>query len=281
MKIVLLGMGGMLACDIFKVFCNDFHLIGLSEDDVDITDVGKLNHSLDVCNADVVINCAAYTDVDKSETETEKAIKVNGTALIYISEWCLKNHSKLVHFSTDYVFDGASTVAYDEKANPNPINAYGKSKLLGEQNILQVMKNKGKFQIIRSSWLYGLNGRNFVKTIINLAQNKKNIKIVDDQFGKPTYTYDLAQAVKVLMQYDQSGIFHICNSGYTSWSEFAEYFMEKMGGNNNIIGIPSEDFQTATKRPRFSVLATNYFENLTSYKMPAWQDAVSRYLNQM
>ncbi len=194
MKILLLGKNGMLGSQFLKILSgsSDFEMYAFSKDDLDITNKSDLDNILNKISPDFLINCAAYTAVDECETNKDLAFNINADAVKKMAEICDKKNICLIHFSTDYVFDGSKEQGYKENDIPSPINIYGESKLKGEKFIT---KNMSKYYIIRTSWLFGENGKNFVDTMIKLAKERPELNIVDDQIGSPTYTKDLAEAV--------------------------------------------------------------------------------------
>jgi dTDP-4-dehydrorhamnose reductase len=261
-KTLILGAGGMLGTDLCRVFSD---AVKLTHDDIDIADKAQVIEMIKRIEPDVVINAAAYTDVDGCEDECnrELAFDVNGRAPGYIAHGCSLVGAKLVHFSTDYVFDG-SKKEYVESDVPAPISMYGKSKLLGEKNIIE---NLDDYRIIRTSWLFGHHGRNFVETMLKLSGEMDAVKVVDDQFGKPTYTVDLASKTAEIVGL-ASGIYHITNEGVCSWYEFAAEVID------NVVPCSSEEFVRKAKRPRYSVLT-----NTKTAPMRHWREALIEYLN--
>jgi len=261
-KVIIFGAGGMLGSDLCKVF-ND--AISFTRNEVDITNRQLMAAVLRENMPDIVINAAAFTNVNRAEEESELAFEVNGYAPGYIAEECSQIGSKLIHYSTDYVFDGTKQ-EYIESDNTNPINVYGRSKLLGEQ---QIASKTDDFIIIRTSWLFGLNGGNFVKTMLELSEKMDTVKVVNDQFGKPTYTADLANKTLEIINLE-SGIYHITNEGICSWYEFASEVID------NSSPCSSEEFVTKAKRPRYSVL-----KNTKTSSMRPWRESVQDYLKNL
>ena len=244
--------------------CNVFpEAVKLGHRDIDIRNREKVIEIIEKNEPDVVINAAAYTAVDDCEDYRELAFEVNGAAPGYIGEGCLMAGARLVHYSTDYIFDGSKN-EYVESDIPNPINAYGQSKLLGEKNILKKMDD---YLIVRTSWLYGAHGKNFVETMLMLSQKLETVKVVNDQFGKPTYAVDLARKTKELLRLP-AGIYHITNEGVCSWHEFASAIIK------NTVPCTSDEFPRKAKRPKYSVLA-----NTKTPPMRHWKDALVEYLN--
>ena len=259
-KTLILGAGGMLGTDICSVFPD---AVKLKHSDIDITDRERVIESIRNIKPDVVINAAAYTDVDGCEDNQELAFEVNGRALGYIAQGCSLAGAKLVHFSTDYVFDG-SKEEYVESDITCPINVYGESKLLGERNIIE---NMGDYRIIRTSWLFGLHGGNFIDTMLRLSCEMDTVSVVDDQFGKPTYTADLARKTAEVIGL-APGIYHITNDGVCSWYEFAAEVID------NIVPCSSDEFLRKAKRPEYSVLV-----NTKTASMRDWKVALADYLS--
>ena len=257
-KTMILGASGMLGHELKLVF-PEAYCFGK---ELDITNKELIGWEIKELKPDVVINAAAYTDVDGCEDNAELAFKVNGEALDHISAACNKNGAKLIHYSTDYVFDG-NRKEYRESDIPDPINIYGKSKLLGEENIRENMEN---YLIIRTSWLFGRHGMNFVDTMMRLSNQMNEVKVVDDQFGKPTYAADLARKTRDIMDVEP-GIYHITNEGVCSWYEFASAIIP------NTVPCTSKEFIRKAKRPKYSILI-----NTKTSPMRHWKDALDYYL---
>ena len=249
----------MLGHDLQKVF-SDAVSRGR---DLDITDEAAISAFIQEMKPDLVINAAACTDVDGCEDNRETAFEVNGKALEYIAKACSNVGAVLVHYSTDYIFDG-SKEEYVESDAPDPINAYGESKLLGEKNI---MENIDDYRVIRTSWLFGVHGKNFVETMLRLSWEMDMVRVVNDQFGKPTYTADLAMKTAEIVGL-APGIYHITNEGVCSWYEFAAAIID------NVSPCSSEEFVRKAGRPRYSVLV-----NTKTTPMRHWKDALKEYLN--
>jgi dTDP-4-dehydrorhamnose reductase len=260
-KTLIIGSSGMLGSDLCKTFPD---AVKLTHHDLDITDREQVIESILKIKPDVVINAAAYTNVDGCEDNKELAFQVNGYGPGYIAEACARAGAKLVHFSTDYVFDG-SKKEYVESDIPDPINVYGDSKLLGEKKIIE---NMDDYRIVRISWLFGIHGKNFVETMLKLSGEMDTVKVVNDQFGKPTYTMDLASKVKEIIELDP-GIYHITNDGICSWYEFASSIID------NVIPCTSEEFPRKAKRPKYSVLV-----NTKTEPMRHWREALKAYLKE-
>jgi dTDP-4-dehydrorhamnose reductase len=270
MKILVFGARGMLGTDLMNVLQNH-NPIGLDLAEVDITKEKLVQKKLIELKPDIVINCAAYTRVDDCEKNQDLAMQVNGQAVGYIAKACQEIGATLIHFSTDYVFDGKKEEGYNEDDQPNPLNIYGKSKLLGEE-LLQ--KNCEKFYLIRTSWLYGKNGPNFVETMLKLAKEQNVLKVVNNQFGKPAYSMDLARAVKNIIETKPAfGIYHLTNENSCSWYEFAKKIFEIKNIDVQIEPVTTSEFPRPAKRPNYSILINNKLP-----KLQPWQEALQVYL---
>lgn len=275
MKILVTGSNGMLGHDLIDVLKDNHELILTTSKTLDITDKDKVIEFIRENNPDIVINSAAYTDVDGCEENQDIAYAVNGDGVENLALGCREVDCPLVHVSTDYVFDGTARNPIREDGKIGPISVYGKSKLKGEEAIQKILD---KFFIVRTAWLYGINGGNFPKTMLELAKNHSEITVVYDEVGTPTYTPDLAYAISQLIDTDYYGIYHITNSGHCSWCEFAKYIFEVAGSDVNVIPVTASEFARPAPRPHYSVLENkrwidNGFEPLRHYK-----DAVKEYI---
>jgi dTDP-4-dehydrorhamnose reductase len=258
-NVLIFGANGMLGHalrDVFPGAC----LLG--HHDVDITDAAAVKKVIHREQPSVVINAAAYTDVDGCEDHQDLANAVNGNAPGYLAAACSEAGTMLVHYSTDYIFDG-TRMDYREDDTPNPLSAYGRSKLLGERSI---QKNTRNYRIIRTSWLFGSHGKNFVDTILALSHQHPQVKVVNDQVGKPTYTVDLARKTPEIIS-REPGIYHITNDGVCSWYEFASAFIP------NAVPCSTAEFPRKAKRPAFSVLV-----NSKTTPLRHWSEAVKEYI---
>jgi dTDP-4-dehydrorhamnose reductase len=226
------------------------------------------------------INCAAYTAVDKAEQEIDKAFLVNGTAPGILAAACKRTGTRLIHISTDYVFDGNSSKPYKENDATAPFNVYGRSKLQGE---IAVIENDPGAVIIRTSWVYSQYGRNFVKTMLKLMQEKEELRVVNDQYGSPTYAADLAETIMTVISSARftPGIFHYCNSGITSWYEFAKAIGEISGTNCRVTGIPTVEYPTPARRPAYSALDTQKIQSVYGINPPFWKDSLQSCLKKI
>lgn len=275
MKILITGSNGMLGHDLIEVLKNKHELVLTTSKTLDITDEkGVIKFIVDV-DPDIVINSAAYTDVDGCESNPELAYSVNGEGVKNLSLACKEVNCPLVHISTDYIFNGENDKPWVEDDDIGPISVYGKSKLKGEEYIQEILD---EYYIVRTAWLYGVNGRNFPKTMLELAQNHSEITVVYDEVGTPTYTLDLACGIGQLIESGAYGIYHLTNSGSCSWCEFARYIFEVADVNVNVVPVTAKEFARPAPRPHYSVLENgnwikNGFEPLRNYK-----EAIKEYI---
>ena len=279
MKVLVTGAHGMLgyevvtACQLrgHEVVATD---IAFEEDFLDITDPDSIRVALRSVRPEWVINCAAYTNVDACEDHEEEAGTLNARAPALLALLCREHSMRLMHVSTDYVFDGSKGSPYTEHDNPNPINVYGRSKLEGEIAIVRQMDDH---LIIRTQWLFGLHGKNFISTIIEKAQERQSLRIVDDQWGSPTYARDLAKAMVLLLEVDARGVYHVCNRGRTTWYNFARKAIELFAIETEVIPVSTEEFPRPAKRPCYAVLSTKKFTKTTGKLMQPWQISLKQY----
>lgn len=273
MKVLVIGAKGMLGQAVMRVWA-EFEPVGVDVEQLDITNPPSIVRTFDLYQPAVVINCAAYTAVDKCEQDELTAGRVNGTAVGYLAKACTLRKIQLIHFSTDYVFDGANNAGYREDEQPAPVNAYGRTKAKGEHELLAYAH---QYYLVRTSWLYGPGGKNFVTTMLDLAKSKPELKVVDDQHGKPTYTDDLAAFCKVLiLEHAPHGIYHGVNEGETTWYEFAKEIFLQAGVSIAVVPCTSEEFPRPAKRPMWSTLL-----NTKRPLMRAWPQALSDFLSQL
>lgn len=293
MKILLLGHKGMLGSDLLARLSSEHEVIGMDKEEIDIISPDACKNAINETAPDMVINAAAYTNVDACENNKKECFDVNAEAVKNICEACRNKKIKIVHFSTDYVFDGTAREPYKEDNPCNPINVYGESKLAGE-NYLQSLSTD--YLLIRTSWLFGRKGNNFVKAILEKAKAKtyiadsmekanakpakpSTLEVVDDQIGSPTYTKDLAAAVALLIEKNSQGIYHVTNRGNCTWHQFAVKILKEAGFDKiEVKPIKSEQLQRPAKRPAFSVLSMQKFIQTTGKSMQPWQLALQDYL---
>jgi dTDP-4-dehydrorhamnose reductase len=282
MKQILLVIGakGMLGRDLMGIlhssFSND-EIIGWDIEEVDIQKEDESVTKIVKLRPEVVIHIAAYTDVDGCELDKEKAFAVNAEGTKHVALAASKCRAKMVYLSTDYVFDGEKGEPYLESDSPRPLNVYGHSKLKGEQYVQEWVKDS---LIIRTQWLYGPFGKNFVASILQQAREKSALSIVNDQIGSPTYTADLAKAISGLIQFDARGIFHVTNSDLCTWYTFGKAILELSGVNRvRVLPISSKVLGRPAARPSYSVLNCQKLKKETGLTMRPWSEALKDYLS--
>jgi dTDP-4-dehydrorhamnose reductase len=278
MRVLVTGAAGMLARDLVPCLQKRGHdVIAPPENDLDITRSDAIKRWTGKGSPEVVINCAAYTKVDQAEREEAMATVINGLAVQNLCLVCQEANIPLVHFSTDYVFDGAKNEPYTIHDHPNPINAYGRTKLQGEKYVLWLLN---RFYLVRTSWLFGVHGPNFIETMLKLAQKQRRVSVVNDQRGCPTWTQHLSEAVVSLIESGRYGVYHATNSGPTTWFEYATEILRLAGTGTEVLPITSLQFPTAAARPKNSVLDPFPLPEAIGREMPSWQDALRQYLEQ-
>lgn len=278
-KVLVTGVNGQLGYDVVKRLKElEIEVIGVGRNDFDIRDKGQTQEYILKNNPDVVVHCAAYTAVDKAENEKEKCYSINVEGTRNIAEACKKIDAKMVYISTDYVFDGQGIETQSECTETNPVNYYGYSKEQGEQVVRDLLE---KYFIVRTSWVYGKNGNNFVKTMLRLAQTRDELNVVHDQIGAPTYSRDLAVLVCHMLQTTKYGTYHGVNDGYCSWHEFALSIFEKAGIDIKVNPVPTSEYPTTAKRPLNSRLSKENLDKNGFKELPEWKDALHRYLEEI
>lgn len=291
MKILVTGSGGQVGKSIINAICKKELYIGRIEEMSKKLDIISLDKGeLDICNElqvkkiieiihpDIVINCAAYTDVDGCEKNIEKAFKVNAEGAKNLAKGCNNISAKLIHMSTDYVFDGEKQTPYSETDEVNPINIYGKSKAKGELYVREFCR---KHFIIRSSWIYSSEGNNFVKNIIDIAKKQGCINVVNDQVGSPTNAEDLVYHLIRISMTNKYGIYHCTGKGQCSWYEFASDIIKTLGINCKVNPCTSQEFPRLAKRPKYSVMDSLMLEDVVGNHMRHWKDALIWFLDNL
>lgn len=284
----LIGNKGMLGNDVEKLLKERGLIYWASDKEIDISDYKALEKFGKDKKIKWIINCSGYTKVDKAEEEIDEAFKINKDGVRNIALFSASRQIRLIYISTDYVFDGRKerdAVAYSEDDKTNPKNIYGKSKLAGEEEIKKILE---KYFIIRTAWLYGLQGNNFVYTMLRLFKERDLVKVVKDQWGSPTYTVDLAGAILKIIEDDPIGygIYHFTNEGVTSWYEFTRTIYKKakrlrlIEGNKKVViqSIKNEDYPTAARRPKYSVLSKEKIKKEFNIKIRDWDKALEDFL---
>ena len=276
MKVLVTGITGQLGFDVMAELHNrSIEAIGAARKDFDLTDELKIEQYIKLQKPDAVIHCAAYTAVDKAEDESELSMQVNGRATEVIAKVCKDINAKMIYISTDYVFPGDGNKPYEVNSPKNPPNAYGRSKLAGEEAVIKTLE---QYFIVRISWVFGINGKNFIKTMLRLSETKDKLTVVDDQIGSPTFTADLAHLLVDMVQTNKYGIYHATNEGFCSWAEFAAEIFRQADKNTEVIPIPSSAYPTKAVRPKNSRLSKSSLDNAGFKRLPSWKDAVGRYL---
>ena len=281
-KVLLIGADGMLGGELRERLEKKYEVTGTTIETLDITDRDAVLAKAKDVKPDYIINCAAYTNVDGCEVNYDLANKVNGLALANIAEAAKENDCVLLHISTDYVFDGKLDVdkVYTEDMQPGPISAYGKTKLLGEQNAAKA----GKYYILRTAWLYGLGGKNFVKTMLKLSETHDELKVVCDQHGSPTSTTTLCEVIEQVLEKEPPyGVYHTTNEGFTTWYDFTVKIMELAGRSTKVIPVTSEQYKemnpASSDRPKNSQLSKKKLKSV-GIVPSKWEDALANYLKE-
>ena len=281
MNILVTGANGQLGSEIRQIspYSPNFRFFFTDVDELDITDQDAVLHFFEKEGIDVVVNCAAYTAVDKAESDEPAAMRINAAAVEYIANACIKTDATLIHISTDYVYDGCAFKPYSEDHSVAPASVYGRSKLIGEKAALTVNKSV----VIRTSWLYSSFGVNFVKTMLRLGKERETINVVSDQTGTPTYAADLAHAIMEIVRYDEqnqlkTGIFHYSNEGVCSWYDFAHEIMQQAELKCVVRPIETKDYPAPAPRPHYSVLNKTRIRTEYGIVVPHWKDSLKRCL---
>lgn len=279
MKIVITGANGQLGQElVHQLKQTSFSIYSYTKKELDITDGERVQAVIEEIRPDVIINAAAYTKVDLAETQEDLSYKVNGFAQRNLTVAAEKVGAKVCYVSTDYVFDGTSGTPYKEYEVCKPLGVYGKSKYVGEQ-LTQTLSSK--YFIVRTAWVYGEYGPNFVKTMLKLAEERDEIGVVHDQVGSPTYTADLAKFIISLIQTDKFGIYHATNSGSCSWYEFAKAIFEESGKNINVNPLTSDQFPRPAARPNYSVLDNQALRINGFTPLRHWKEGLTAFLNNL
>ena len=283
MNVLLTGSKGMLAKEFIAGCRNrkDYTIIAPEEEECNITDVSSIKNAVNRINPQALINCAAYTDVDACEKNQEKAFSVNGEGVKNLAQVCEENDILLAHFSTDFIFDGGKKSPYTEEDEPNPLSIYGASKLLGERYLLN---SHVKFFLIRTSWMYGNGGNNFVEAIIDNADNHPEVSVVDDQIGNPTWARDIVDITLRLLETELYGIYNYSNEGECSWYEFACEIIKILQNSENkfhstkIVPAKSVQLKRDAERPAYSALSKSKIKSALGIDIPHWRESLKKFL---
>jgi dTDP-4-dehydrorhamnose reductase len=279
--ILVTGANGQLGHElrVLAVSFPQFDFYFLSREQMALTDRGAVYDFFKSTHPVFCINCAAYTAVDKAENDKDAAFLINADAAGQLAAVCFENQTRLIHISTDYVFDGTSSVPYKEADHPNPVNTYGLSKLLGEELCI---RNNADAIIVRTSWVYSTFGNNFLKTMVRLMREKTVVHVVNDQVGSPTYAADLARVcLSIIIRNWVPGIYHYSNSGRTSWFDFAVAIKEKTESACLVMPVPSSKYPTIARRPKFSLLDTTKIQNTFHIDIADWKESLDKCLTAM
>lgn len=274
-KILVTGSAGQLGSEIWKISKknSDFHWLFTDKKSFDLSKINQIETFLDRLNPSIIINCAAYTNVDKAEVNSELSNLLNYKAVDTISDWSSSNNRKLIHISTDYVFNSELPIPLKEDAKTNPINTYGITKLSGENACLN---NDSNSIVIRTSWVYSSYGKNFVKTMCHLMKKNESLKIINDQIGSPTYANDLANVIMKIINHKDwiPGLYNYSNEGEVSWFEFAESIKKNFGFTTKLTAVSSENYLTKAKRPKYSLLDKSKIKTTFNVKIPHYEKSL-------
>jgi len=274
--ILVTGVNGQLGFDVVKELeRRNIECLGIDIKDLDITDSNATYEYISKLKPKCVIHCAAYTAVDRAEDEEEICNKVNVYGTENIAKACRNIDAKMIYISTDYVFDGQGNEEFEVDGNIKPLSVYGKTKYEGELKVKEILD---KYFIVRISWVFGVNGNNFIKTMLRLGKEKESLNVVCDQIGSPTYTFDLAPLLCDMAISEKYGVYHATNEGLCSWSEFASEIMKKADLNCKINSIPTSEYPTKAARPFNSRLSKKSLIDNGFNLLPTWEDALDRYL---
>lgn len=280
MRVLVTGVKGQLGHDIVNECAKrSIEAVGVDIEEMDITDPVSVEKVITEANVDAVIHCAAWTAVDAAEDNVEKCRLVNAYGTENIAKVCKKLDIKMTYISTDYVFDGQGTRPWEPDDERNPLNVYGQTKYEGE---VAVTDNLSKFFIVRIAWVFGVNGNNFIKTMLRLGKERGAVSVVNDQVGSPTYTYDLSVLLVDMIQTEKYGFYHATNEGLCSWYEFAcEIFKQAGMDDVKVTPVDSTAFPAKAKRPMNSRMSKDKLEANGFNRLPSWQDALGRYLKEI
>lgn len=279
MKMMITGGKGQLGMDCDRVFRKAHEVVSVDLDEADIAQLPEVETLVQTFEPDIILNCAAYTRVDNCEKEKDLAWRANVKGPENIAFSLNKRDGLMIHISTDYVFSGKKRVPepYVETDHPHPMSYYGETKYQGEQ---MVKRTIGRYAIVRTAWMYGINGNNFLTTILRLVLKhpERHIKVVDDQFGSPTWSHRLALQIEKIIEANRHGVFHATSEGYCSWYELATYFLQKMGVTHTLIPCTTEQYPTAAKRPKNSILENRHLKAKGINMMPDWRNDVDQFV---
>ena len=279
MRVLVTGVKGQLGHDVVNELEKRGHVaVGVDIDEMDITDAASVERVITDADVEAVIHCAAYTAVDAAEDNVDVCRRVNADGTENVARVCEKLDIKMMYISTDYVFNGQGTRAWEPDDTREPLNVYGLTKCEGE---LAVERHLSKYFIVRIAWVFGVNGKNFIKTMLNLGKTHDSITVVDDQIGSPTYTYDLARLLVDMIETERYGRYHATNEGLCSWYEFACEIFKQAGMKVAVSPVDSASYPSKAKRPMNSRMSKDKLDENGFERLPAWQDALARYLQEI
>jgi len=278
MIVLVTGVNGQLGHDVVKELTKKGHEAhGTDRNTLDITNETDVHSYVGKVKPDAIIHCAAYTNVDQAETDRDSAYQVNALGTKYLAQAAKEMKAKMVLVSTDYVFNGSATEPYEVDQPTEPLGVYGETKLAGEQFLANSLE---QYFIVRTAWVYGINGHNFVKTMLRLGEERGEVGVVHDQVGSPTYTVDLAALLVELIETEKYGVYHATNSGVCSWYDFAVEIFKQAGLNVNVNPLTSEQYPRPAARPKYSVLSKKKMEAQGFTALRDWKEALSAYLSE-
>ncbi|CAI3633767.1 dTDP-4-dehydrorhamnose reductase [Clostridium neonatale] len=277
--ILVTGVNGQLGYDVVKVLNErNIECLGIDKDELDITDENAVDKYIVDLKPECVVHCAAYTAVDRAEDEEEICRKVNVDGTENIAKACKEIDAKMIYISTDYVFDGKGDEPFEVDGHIEPHSVYGKTKYEGELKVQEILD---KYFIVRISWVFGINGNNFIKTMLRLGKEKESINVVCDQIGSPTYTADLAPLLCDMAVSEKYGVYHATNEGFCSWAEFAQEIMDVAGLKAKINPIPTSEYPAKAERPFNSRMSKKSLVDNGFKVLPTWKEALDKYLNEL
>ncbi|MBS7009164.1 dTDP-4-dehydrorhamnose reductase [Anaerostipes sp.] len=279
MRILVTGAAGQLGHDVMdELKKRDHEAVGVDVQEMDITDAEKVRQVITDADVEAVIHCAAYTAVDAAEDNEELCRKINAEGTENIARVCRDLELKMMYISTDYVFDGQGERPWEPDDERNPLNVYGQTKYEGE---LAIEENLDKYFIVRIAWVFGVNGKNFIKTMLNLGKTHDRITVVNDQTGSPTYTFDLARLLVDMIETEKYGRYHATNEGLCTWYEFACEIFKQAGIEIEVAPVSSDEYPAKAKRPENSRMSKEKLDQNGFERLPSWQDALARYLKEI
>ena len=276
MRVLVTGATGMLGQDVVRTLRARGHVcLGAGSADFDLLDAEAVQRAVQGFMPEAIVHCAAYTAVDQAESEPERCAAVNGLGTLHLVRAALAVGAKLLYVSTDYVFDGSGDAPWEAGDRPRPLNVYGLSKMQGEEAVRGLMK---KYFILRTSWVFGAGGRSFVSTMLRLGQERTSVRVVDDQYGAPTYTADLARLIADMIVTDRYGIYHASNEGCCTFAQFARAILQLSGSRCRVEAIATAEYPCAARRPLNSRLSKRSLDEAGFRRLPPWEDALRRFL---